>query len=116
MNFPSSSPARTLDATTHPLPADARPRHHAKLHLLREHDPLRHWNTLADNRVCLLCGAEFTGDEIRVRARNGKPVFECPEAGCPAGLPHFVYSGNPLLSEAVWSDWMQVKSKHDSTD
>lgn len=116
MNFSLSSSATTLDSETQAQPVLSLPHHHAKLHLLREHDPLRHWNALADNRVCLLCGSEFTGDEIRVRARNGKPVFECPEAGCPAGLPHFVYSGNPLLSEAAWSDWMQVKSHPDRCD
>jgi hypothetical protein len=116
MNFPSSSPATTPDSQTLAQSASSLTRPPAKLHLLREHDPLRHWNALADNRVCLLCGSEFTGAEIRVRARNGKPVFECPEAGCPASLTHFVYSGNPLLSEAVWSDWMQVKSKPERID
>ncbi len=112
MNLPSSPACATLVLKTQAQPVPSP----AKLHLLREHDKHRRWDALTDKRVCLLCGAEFTGEQIRVRARNGKPVFECPEAGCPAELPHFVYAGNPLLSDATWSDWMRLESTCERRD
>lgn len=80
---------------------------HPKLHLLQEHDLERHWISLKDQRVCLLCGEEFTGHEIRVRLQAGRPRFFCPNPLCRGELPFFAAGGNPLLSESVWRDWMK---------
>lgn len=117
MNLPSSSLQSVLPPTLplsnlsnlsngHELPD----KKHPKLHLLREHDTERTWETLDDQRVCLLCGSEFTGAQIRIRVERARAKFECPDAACRGGLAHFVYAGNPLLSEASWSDYMRVKS------
>jgi hypothetical protein len=79
----------------------------ARLRLLRQHDRTRTWNSARDKRVCMLCGSEFEGVQIRVSVRAGKPVFGCPEVGCRGSLPHFATCGNPLLDDAAWSDWMR---------
>jgi hypothetical protein len=78
-----------------------------RLRLLRQHDVNRPWHSARERRVCMLCGSEFEGVQIRVCVRAGKPVFGCPEPGCRGSLPHFAASGNPLLDEAAWSDWMR---------
>jgi hypothetical protein len=79
----------------------------ARLRLLRQHDKTRPWTSVRERRVCMLCGNEFEGAQIRIGVRAGKPVFGCPEALCRGSLPHFAASGNPLLDEAAWSDWMR---------
>jgi len=105
----------TPTSTSTPPSSQKRPSQHlTKLHLLREHDTERVWSSLADKRTCLLCGSDFTGEEIRIRVRNGRPVFECPDEPCRGSLHHFVYAGNPLLSESAWSDWMRVPTRHDA--
>lgn len=103
---------QTIPPSTPSLPNIPPPTHHAKLHLLREHDADRNWDSIEDKRTCLLCGSDFSGADIRVRVKKGKPVFECPGILCRGTLRHFVYAGNPLLSEATWSDWMRVNTMH----
>lgn len=78
-----------------------------RLRLLRQHDRTRTWNSVREKRICMLCGSEFEGVQIRLSVREGKPVFGCPEPGCRGSLPHFAASGNPLLDEDAWSDWMR---------
>ncbi len=78
-----------------------------KIKLLREHDRLRPWNSLAEERVCVLCSQEFLGSDIRISAREGKPHFKCPTPRCEGTLRHFVKPGNPLLCDEVWWDWMR---------
>lgn len=79
----------------------------ARLRLLRQHDRTRLWTSVRERRVCMLCGSEFEGVQIRIGVRAGKPVFGCPEPQCRGSLPHFAASGNPLLDDAAWSDWMR---------
>lgn len=88
---------------------------HVRLRLLRQHDRNRTWNSARERRVCMLCGSEFEGVQIRVSVRAGKPVFSCPEPGCRGSLPHFATSGNPLLDEAAWLDWMRPTCNPAST-
>ena len=79
----------------------------ARLRLLRQHDRTRPWTSVRERRVCMLCGSEFEGVQIRIGVRAGKPVFGCPETPCRGSLQHFAVSGNPLLDEAAWCDWMR---------
>ena len=101
-----------------PLPAPlppgplAPPSETARLRLLRQHDRTRTWTSVRERRVCMLCGSEFEGVQIRIGVRAGKPVFGCPEAQCRGSLPHFASSGNPLLDDAAWSDWMRPPYEH----
>lgn len=78
-----------------------------RLRLLRQHDTARRWSSVRDKRICMLCGNEFEGVQIRIGIRAGKPVFGCPEPQCRGSLPHFAAAGNPLLDENAWSDWMR---------
>jgi hypothetical protein len=80
---------------------------YARLRLLRQHDRTRTWNSVREKRICMLCGCEFEGVQIRLSVRAGKPVFGCPEPGCRGSLPHFAACGNPLLDDEAWSDWMR---------
>jgi hypothetical protein len=80
--------------------------HPPRLKLLQEHDPQRPWLNLQDRRTCILCGAEFSGESIRISVRLGKAMFACPSAGCRGNLKHFVRPGNPLLEEDLWEQWM----------
>lgn len=96
-------------------PSHARGSENVRLRLLRQHDQDRTWSSARERRVCMLCGSEFEGVQIRVSVRAGKPVFSCPEPGCRGSLPHFAASGNPLLDEAAWSDWMRPTSNPPST-
>jgi hypothetical protein len=82
-----------------------------RLRLLRQHDTVRPWSSVRDMRVCMLCGSEFEGAQIRISVRAGKPVFSCPEPQCRGSLPHFAAAGNPLLDENAWSDWMRPPSE-----
>ena len=88
-------------------PPLTRPSEGARLRLLRQHDRTRPWNSARERRVCMLCGSEFEGVQIRIGVRAGKPVFGCPEPLCRGSLPHFAVSGNPLLDDDAWSDWMR---------
>lgn len=78
-----------------------------RLRLLRQHDRTRTWDSVREKRICMLCGSEFEGVQIRLSVRGGKPVFGCPEPGCRGSLPHFAACGNPLLDDEAWSDWMR---------
>lgn len=108
MIFPSSSLQNSTLTKSNAAPNLSSQKQQAKLQLLQEHDADRTWETLEDARTCLLCGSEFSGAQIRIHAKNGRPVFQCPETTCRGTLPHFVYAGNPLLSEATWLDWMKT--------
>ena len=108
MNFFSPSPVPALPISTTPsLLSPRHTKHTARLRLLQEYDRSRLWKELTDRRLCLLCDAEFDGSAIRISVRQGKPVFQCPQAHCQASLPHFVHPGNPLLNEDTWEDWMR---------
>jgi hypothetical protein len=116
MNFSSST--KQVPASNHASsPALRRTQiKQVKLRLLRDNDKTRSWSTLEDRRLCLLCGGEFSGSEVLIRVRNGKPAFHCPEKGCQGNLGHFVHPGNPLLNEAAWEDWMRPGQEEDSGD
>jgi hypothetical protein len=102
------------DQTDRQTPAPASGFENVRLRLLRQHDRTRTWSSAREKRVCMLCGSEFEGVQIRVSVRAGKPVFSCPEPGCRGSLPHFAACGNPLLDDAAWSDWMRPSCQPDT--
>lgn len=117
MNFSSPSltnpskpnaPQDQSTSTIHSTIPSAVPTNATKLRLLREHDLERRWDSLEDKRICVVCGMEFEGSQIRIRVRLGKPVFQCPNPECDGTLGQFAHLGNPLLSEETWSDWMRA--------
>ena len=85
------------------LPLDER------LLALRAADRLRKWSSLDDKRVCILCQREFSGRQLIIaRGRGGRIQLHCPTDGCNAGPNHWVYPGNPLISEAAYRDWQRA--------
>lgn len=79
-----------------------------QLRILRQHDTVRTWRSLDDQRVCVLCGREFQGRDIYLHTEHDQISCHCPTAGCRGQLQHFVFPGNPLLDPQVWSDWMMA--------
>jgi len=56
-----------------------------KLTALREADTLRHWYSLDDRRVCVLCNRLITGRMIQVwQGKSGEYQLRCPTPGCPS--------------------------------
>ncbi len=113
MNFSSSSKHDPASDSTSPTIPRGTQINQLKLKLLRNNDKTRNWSALEDRRLCLLCGGEFSGSEVLIRVRNGKPAFQCPEKGCQGSLGHFVHPGNPLLNEAAWEDWMRIAKEEE---
>ena len=80
-----------------------------KLRLLQEAGGVRFWSSLDETRQCVLCERTFNGHAVRLsRNRAGVPVLRCPTRGCPAVASQWVHSGNPLLSEDAWRDWVRL--------
>jgi hypothetical protein len=97
-------------ATRPHLPLDER------LRFLRAADKFREWTSLDDQRVCVLCDKTFNGRQVEMRRdRTGHIRLRCPTEGCNGELSHWVYPGNPLISEIAFQDWQRALNKDDST-
>jgi hypothetical protein len=104
---PSHLRAHPSQPPTIPTPQLSTRTRATRLELLRRNDHNRPWFHLDERRICVLCGEEFAGTEIRIAARRGTAVFRCPSANCQGSLPHFVRIGNPFLDEHLWMEWME---------
>lgn len=92
------------------LPLDER------LSVLRLADRFRNWNSLDDQRVCILCAKTFTGRQVEIkRGRSGSFHLHCPTETCASSPMHWVYPGDPLISEAAYRDWQRALEYSDST-
>ena len=87
-----------------------------KLSVLRAHDHFRDWQTLNDERVCVLCDRNFTGHDVRVLTTGDGTQLHCPTANCQSGVHQWVYPGNPLISEQTEQDWWQALGSSDELD
>jgi hypothetical protein len=80
-----------------------------KLSILRGEDRLRRWNSLDDERLCVLCRRKFNGRQVEVRRfANGKNKLLCPTQGCASEPRQWVYLANPLIPDVVDPDWWIV--------
>ncbi|HJT82376.1 MAG TPA: hypothetical protein VJ719_14375, partial [Chthoniobacterales bacterium] len=80
-----------------------------RLLILRAADQFRHWGSLDDHRVCVMCETEFTGRQVGItRTRSGHYRLHCPTEECNAGPRQWVYPGNPLTSDAAYQDWQRA--------
>lgn len=86
-----------------------------KLKMLRYYDSAHTWTSLDDERVCVLCGHEFSGREVEVIEEDEQPLCKCPTPGCAGDYRHFVLPGNPLLDDTSWSDWMSALGDDEGT-
>jgi hypothetical protein len=80
-----------------------------RLWILRTGDHFRSWESLDDERFCILCEKTFTGRQIEItRHRDGERELRCRTPGFNSEPHQWVYRGNPLTSEAVYEDWLRA--------
>ena len=61
-----------------------------KMRLFQKSDPVKHWWSLDEMRVCAKCEHLFTGRDIRlIEDDEGNVHFHCPTQNC----------------EGSWEDW-----------
>jgi hypothetical protein len=83
-----------------------------RLSILRTEDQFRRWNSLDDERFCILCERRFNGRQVEIRRfANGKHELHCPTEGCDSGPYEWVYPGTPLISDIVDPDWWSASGK-----
>ena len=72
-----------------------------RLSLLRVGDAFSSWNSLDDQRVCLLCGRKFKGRQVDIRRLpGGKFKLCCPTLGCPSKPHQWLYATLPVASHS----------------
>lgn len=72
-----------------------------RLDILRKADRLRKWNSLDDERVCVVCERVFSGRQIAVRRdQRGRFLLQCPTEGCPSFAAHWFYVGAAATAAA----------------
>ena len=65
-----------------------------KLVVLQESDSYRKWNSLDDQRVCVLCEKLISGRMIEVwQDEIGTFLLHCPTPGCPGTPRDWFYCG-----------------------
>jgi hypothetical protein len=57
-----------------------------RLEILRAVDIQRHWHSLDEKRICILCEKIITGRQIEIRGRPGHYSLHCPTEDCPAAF------------------------------
>jgi hypothetical protein len=83
-----------------------------RLSILRAEDQFRRWNSLGDERFCILCEKKFNGRQVEIRRfANGKHELRCPTEACDSGPHQWVYPGTPLISDIVNPDWWRALGK-----
>ena len=83
-----------------------------QLSILRSEDQFRSWNSLDDQRLCIVCEKKFNGHQVEIRSfSNGKHELHCPTEGCNSGPHQWVYPGTPLVSDIVDPDWWRAADK-----
>jgi hypothetical protein len=76
-----------------------------KLSILQAHDHFRHWQTLNDERLCVLCGRNFTGHEVMISTAGDETELHCPTPNCKSGVHQWSHPGNALVAEQTYEDW-----------
>jgi hypothetical protein len=80
-----------------------------RLSILRTEDQFRRWNSIDDERFCILCEKKFNGHQVEIRRfANGKHELHCPTEACDSGPHQWVYPGTPLISDIVNPDWWRA--------
>jgi hypothetical protein len=80
-----------------------------RLSILRAEDQFTRWNSLDDERFCIVCGKKLNGRQIEIRRfANGSYELRCPTEGCNSGQHQWIYPGTLLVSDIVDSDWWRA--------
>jgi hypothetical protein len=83
-----------------------------RLWVLRAEDQCRCWNSLDDERYCIVCERKFSSRQIEIRSfANGKHGLRCPTEGCNSRPHQWVYPGTPVVSDIVDPDWWHAQKK-----
>src|SRR5215471_13482217 len=73
-----------------------------RLSILRVGDSFRSWNSLDDQRVCVLCGRKFKGRQVDIRRLPGdKFKMCCPTLGCLSNPDQWHHLTPAVRSEPV---------------
>jgi hypothetical protein len=73
-----------------------------RLEILRAIDADRVWNSLDDQRVCLLCKKTITGGQIVIRREQpGRFRLHCPTPDCTSTIEDWLYPRHVSLQPAV---------------
>src|SRR5215831_5045457 len=68
-----------------------------RLSILCVGDSFRSWNSLDDQRVCVLCGRKFKGRQVDIRRLpGGKFKLCCPTLGCTSHPHQWRYTTTPV--------------------
>jgi len=77
--------------------------------ILRAGDAFGSWNSLDDQRVCVLCGRKFKGRQVDIRRLpGGKFRLCCPTLGCPSTPHQWRYATPPVASHPGKKHWRRV--------
>ena len=85
-----------------------------RLSVLRAYDHFREWQSLDDERVCVVCDRSFNGHEIQIVMIGNDYKLHCPTSACESGVHQWVYPGNPLLSDTTYADWWRALGSTES--
>lgn len=85
-----------------------------KLRILQEFDVWRKWETLDDQRRCVLCDQTFSARKITITLdRHGRPELHCPTHGCNSTPREWLHPGDPLTDDEAWHDWLRILDELD---
>jgi hypothetical protein len=70
-----------------------------RLDLLRELDTTHCWESLDDERVCLLCERQFAGRHVDfVQNGSSRPHIHCPTEDCKGSPREWVHLHDPRIA------------------
>jgi len=82
-----------------------------RLSILRAGDPLRSWNSLDDQRVCVVCGRKFKGRQVDIRRLpGGRYKLCCPTLGCTSAPRQWIYP-TARAAGVVETNWQASVTK-----
>ena len=90
-----------------------------RLSILRAGDPLRCWNSLDDQQVCVVCGRKFKGRQVDMcRLRGTRLKLCCPTLGCTSTPHQWMYSAlrGARAAETNWREGVTKKWERRAPD
>jgi hypothetical protein len=83
-----------------------------RLSILRLGDSFKSWNSLDDQRACVLCGRKFKGRQVDIcRLPGGKFRLCYPTLGCLSTPHQWRDATAPVASDPVKKHWRHASPK-----
>ena len=83
-----------------------------RLAVLRAGDRFRTWQSLDDERTCIICKRKFNGRQVEIRRlTNSRHELRCPTDHCNSQPHLWIYPKTPLVSHVVRLDWWRPVDK-----